>query len=167
MLERTTGIEPASSAWEADILPMNYVRACICLASVLPTPAARPLKCHALKRCTFWRETYLAFVFALRLVNQRARATSHCARTLARTLSGSVGALRLANRLRSGICLASVLPMPAARPLKCHALKRCTFWRETCLASVFASWLVISGLGLQVTVQEHYTTVRTIIQFFL
>ena len=26
MLERTTGIEPASSAWEADILPMNYVR---------------------------------------------------------------------------------------------------------------------------------------------
>ena len=40
MLERTTGIEPASSAWEADILPMNYVRVCICLASVLPTPAA-------------------------------------------------------------------------------------------------------------------------------
>ena len=26
MLERTTGIEPASSAWEADVLPMNYVR---------------------------------------------------------------------------------------------------------------------------------------------
>lgn len=25
-LERTTGIEPAYSAWEADILPMNYVR---------------------------------------------------------------------------------------------------------------------------------------------
>ena len=25
-MERTTGIEPASSAWEADILPMNYVR---------------------------------------------------------------------------------------------------------------------------------------------
>ena len=25
-VERTTGIEPASSAWEADILPMNYVR---------------------------------------------------------------------------------------------------------------------------------------------
>ena len=25
-LERTTGIEPASSAWEADVLPMNYVR---------------------------------------------------------------------------------------------------------------------------------------------
>ena len=82
MLERTTGIEPASSAWEADILPMNYVRACICLASVLPTPAACPLKCHALKCCTFWRETCLASVFALRLVNQRARATSHCARTL-------------------------------------------------------------------------------------
>ena len=141
MLERTTGIEPASSAWEADILPMNYVRACICLASVLPMPAARPLKCHALKRCTFWRETCLASAFALRLVNQRARATnqraraaSHCARTLARTLSGSVGALRLANRLRSGICLASVLPTPC---------------------------------GSSVTVQEHYTTARTIIQFFL
>ena len=25
-MERTTGIEPAPSAWEADILPMNYVR---------------------------------------------------------------------------------------------------------------------------------------------
>ena len=25
MTERTTGIEPASSAWEADILPMNYI----------------------------------------------------------------------------------------------------------------------------------------------
>ena len=25
-LERTTGIEPASEAWEASILPMNYVR---------------------------------------------------------------------------------------------------------------------------------------------
>ena len=24
--KQTTGIEPASSAWEADILPMNYVR---------------------------------------------------------------------------------------------------------------------------------------------
>lgn len=26
VVERTTGIEPAYSAWEADILPMNYVR---------------------------------------------------------------------------------------------------------------------------------------------
>ena len=25
-MERTTGVEPASSAWEADVLPMNYVR---------------------------------------------------------------------------------------------------------------------------------------------
>ena len=25
-MERTAGIEPVSSAWEADILPMNYVR---------------------------------------------------------------------------------------------------------------------------------------------
>ena len=74
------------------------------------------LKCHALKRCTFWRETCLASVFALRLVNQRARAANQraraanrCTRTLARTLSGSVFALRLADRLRSGICLASAL----------------------------------------------------------
>ena len=85
MLERTTGIEPASSAWEADILPMNYVRACICLASVLPTPAARPLKCHALKRCTFWRETCLASAIALRLVNQRARAANQRARAANRS----------------------------------------------------------------------------------
>jgi hypothetical protein len=25
-LERTTGIEPAFSAWEADVLPLNYIR---------------------------------------------------------------------------------------------------------------------------------------------
>ena len=83
-----------------------------------------------------------ACVSVLHQFCRRLRRASHCARTLARTLSGSVGALRLANRLRSGICLASVLPMPAACPLKCHALKRCTFWRETCLASAIALRLV-------------------------
>jgi hypothetical protein len=25
-LERMTGIEPAFSAWEADVLPLNYIR---------------------------------------------------------------------------------------------------------------------------------------------
>jgi hypothetical protein len=25
-LERVTGIEPATSAWEADVLPLNYTR---------------------------------------------------------------------------------------------------------------------------------------------
>lgn len=32
--EQTTGIEPASSAWEADILPMNY----ICVIELLYQP---------------------------------------------------------------------------------------------------------------------------------
>jgi hypothetical protein len=27
-LERVTGIEPAPSAWEADVLPLNYTRGC-------------------------------------------------------------------------------------------------------------------------------------------
>ncbi len=27
LLERVTGIEPALSAWEADVLPLNYTRA--------------------------------------------------------------------------------------------------------------------------------------------
>ena len=143
MLERTTGIEPASSAWEADILPMNYVRACICLASVLPMPAACPLKCHALKRCTFWRETCLASAIALRLVNQRARAAS---------------------RLRSDICLASALRSLSLRnrsakniirqvhsqlAVKRHALKRCVSGMRPAplLPSPYGS--SISGLGLQ------------------
>ena len=26
LLERMTGIEPAFSAWEADVLPLNYIR---------------------------------------------------------------------------------------------------------------------------------------------
>jgi hypothetical protein len=25
-MERTTGIEPALSAWEAEVLPLNYIR---------------------------------------------------------------------------------------------------------------------------------------------
>jgi hypothetical protein len=27
VMERMTGIEPAFSAWEADVLPLNYIRA--------------------------------------------------------------------------------------------------------------------------------------------
>ena len=37
-LERVTGIEPALSAWEADVLPLNYTRE---RASLYPIP--RPL----------------------------------------------------------------------------------------------------------------------------
>lgn len=29
-LERTTGVEPASKAWEAFVLPMNYIRSIAC-----------------------------------------------------------------------------------------------------------------------------------------
>ena len=28
-MERATGIEPALSAWEADVLPLNYARAAV------------------------------------------------------------------------------------------------------------------------------------------
>ena len=31
-MERMTGIEPAYSAWEADVLPMNYIRVTISIA---------------------------------------------------------------------------------------------------------------------------------------
>ena len=37
-LERVTGIEPALSAWEADVLPLNYTRA----APGPNQPVARP-----------------------------------------------------------------------------------------------------------------------------
>jgi hypothetical protein len=42
-LERVTGIEPALSAWEADVLPLNYTRAWALGPSsdTLPSPAAR------------------------------------------------------------------------------------------------------------------------------
>ncbi|MEY2939685.1 MAG: hypothetical protein RIS58_672, partial [Actinomycetota bacterium] len=29
VVERVTGIEPAFSAWEADVLPLNYTRQCV------------------------------------------------------------------------------------------------------------------------------------------
>jgi hypothetical protein len=36
--ERVTGIEPALSAWEADVLPLNYTRKRQrCYSTVLPT----------------------------------------------------------------------------------------------------------------------------------
>ena len=31
-VERMTGIEPAYSAWEADVLPLNYIHNVYCLA---------------------------------------------------------------------------------------------------------------------------------------
>jgi hypothetical protein len=37
-LERVTGIEPALSAWEADVLPLNYTRA----APALTRPRLAP-----------------------------------------------------------------------------------------------------------------------------
>ena len=36
VLERVTGIEPAFSAWEADVLPLNYTR------EVLDDPSKHP-----------------------------------------------------------------------------------------------------------------------------
>ncbi len=54
----------------------------------------------------------------------------------------------------------SALILPSARPLKCHELKCCTSWRETCLASDFAFGSSISGLGLQIAVLR--TFVRTL-----
>ncbi len=30
LVERVTGIEPAFSAWEADVLPLNYTRTACC-----------------------------------------------------------------------------------------------------------------------------------------
>lgn len=34
-VERTRGIEPPTSAWEADVLPLNYVRNFIKLTSII------------------------------------------------------------------------------------------------------------------------------------
>lgn len=30
-MEQVKGIEPSCSAWEADILPLNYTRICFCI----------------------------------------------------------------------------------------------------------------------------------------
>ena len=42
-LERVAGIEPASSAWKAEVLPLNYTRATLCRLFVdYPDPAVTP-----------------------------------------------------------------------------------------------------------------------------
>jgi hypothetical protein len=40
-LERMTGIEPALSAWEADVLPLNYIRALASAGAGLGSPTHR------------------------------------------------------------------------------------------------------------------------------
>jgi dCTP deaminase len=46
-LERVTGIEPALSAWEADVLPLNYTRA----------SAARPVAATTEAGCAVFAQT--------------------------------------------------------------------------------------------------------------
>jgi hypothetical protein len=52
-MERVMGIEPTQSAWEADILPLNYTRMC-CDAGLLPPLAVIPFprNTFAIMRCT-------------------------------------------------------------------------------------------------------------------
>ena len=40
LMERVTGIEPALSAWEADVLPLNYTRV-LCRPQVCRMPGGR------------------------------------------------------------------------------------------------------------------------------
>jgi hypothetical protein len=42
-LERMTGIEPALSAWEADVLPLNYIRR---LCRALPEAGSSAVLAH-------------------------------------------------------------------------------------------------------------------------
>ncbi len=47
-LERVTGIEPALSAWEAEVLPLNYTRERRPAAMAIGEQAY-PVLCHAVK----------------------------------------------------------------------------------------------------------------------
>ena len=44
-MERVTGIEPAFSAWEADVLPLNYTRGTSCRIQPLPDSAPPRTEC--------------------------------------------------------------------------------------------------------------------------
>ncbi len=46
--ERVTGIEPAFSAWEADVLPLNYTREQTCTISLAGEGRHRDAECQAL-----------------------------------------------------------------------------------------------------------------------
>ena len=102
--------------------------------------SAPPLKRHVLKHCASWRETCLASVFALRLATQRARAASRlCSDTclitrLRVSMIPTLRQRRKGNRGNHSICSARAF----RSPLKVPRAKALHFWRETCLASVFA-----------------------------
>jgi hypothetical protein len=40
-----TGIEPALSAWEAEVLPLNYTRATLCAACRVPANSTSLVEC--------------------------------------------------------------------------------------------------------------------------
>jgi hypothetical protein len=51
MMERVTGIEPASRAWEALILPLNYTRSdAECITHAAPTQSASDVTVGDLRR---------------------------------------------------------------------------------------------------------------------
>ncbi len=45
-MERVTGIEPAFSAWEADVLPLNYTREQMCTISPCVGARHRDVECR-------------------------------------------------------------------------------------------------------------------------
>ena len=47
-MERETGIEPAPSAWKAEVLPLNYSRDCNPLARTAPAGVVFSYRCHLL-----------------------------------------------------------------------------------------------------------------------
>src|SRR5689334_12259069 len=53
-MERETGIEPALSAWKAEVLPLNYSRPGGALLSLLPRPP--PARHAAAEAKNWWRE---------------------------------------------------------------------------------------------------------------
>ena len=57
--KRMTGIEPASKAWEALILPMNYIRICYIFAK---QTTERPQVLRLLRIKYFFILTYSAFL---------------------------------------------------------------------------------------------------------
>ena len=126
----------------------NRFRSDICLSSALLSPPALPLKCHALKRCTFWRETCLASAFALRLANQRARASTLHTRSKETILSESRD---VAKRKKDS--------MTAIFPLYCKIF--CKTKTGNVLLSQAASHQVSSALRSLTTVFEMGTGVTS------
>ena len=126
-LERIKGVEPSCSAWEADVLPMNYIRGSLC--EIYYSRHARKMQSLFFVDCgagAGWRRLFAAASESMRLVGT---ALIHAVDELSGGRSRSAGASGF--RSETGILPDSSPALPVSCP--CGDAE---MWRTMCAAAI-------------------------------